>query len=537
MLTRGPLLRVIAFCITARPAIHSAVVHARTSVAPDLQTAEENAPHIFNAIHSAGRQWGSAIYHNGLSFIPAIMPEGTLLYHGAQTANRPAEPEWLAFGVEHAEAFAVSAKNGTRNFLGQDDSTSSAHDQAQKPMSGIKGELAENDARFPGYLHTYRANRDLNLLYVDGMSAAKTLMGTLDTQDLVLRENQTSESRPSFMGERGRVESICNLLAQWGYDGLMRMEIGFEVVYCDFEKGLDLVMQTRTSGSENPSVDVRDVSYRDLFQWTRAVSEQYDGIGGDRVRLDFSSMVSGYFFPVNISSTDPNRPDLHRLAAASLDELKDIKAYLRNVATKARRFTVHWQATVDMIVTRYARRLSLLAEAKQPLDLVKSELRVATQMYINAPARPEGISVQEESGHNQTAEALRLCRQHYLLPAYIHQNIWSLEDKLIHTAIQSVMSDICETLFSAYDIVHEDSANDTARLKQLNDSQNLVAALKKRLAWTMWRKPELCAVDEILLTVMWPLGSSEDYWHPGCHSYKEISFERRGYWEPDMFRI
>lgn len=516
----------------ARPAIHGAVVDARTSVAPDHQTAEKNAPHIFNAIHSAGRQWGSAIYHNGLSFIPAIMPEGNLLYHGTHTANRPAGPEWLAFEVEHAEAFAFSTKNGTRNSLRQDDSTSSANDQAQKPMSGIKGDLAENDAYFPGYLHTYRANRDLNLLYVDGMSAGKTSMGTLDTQDLVLRENQTSENRPSFMGELGRAESICNLLVQWGYDGLMRTEIGFEVIYCDFEKGLDLVMQTRTSGSGYPSVDVRDI-----FQWARAVSEEYDGIGGDRVRLDFSSMVSGYFFPVNISSTDPNRPDLQRLAAAGLDELKDIKAYLRNVATKARRFTVHWQAIVDMIATRYARRLSLIAEAKQPLDLVKSELRVATRMYVNAPARPGGISVQEKSGHNKTAEALRLCRQHHLLPAYIHQNLWSLEDQLIHTAIQSVMSDICETLFSAYGIVHEDSANDTARLKQLNDSQNLVAALKKRLGWTMWRKPELCAVDEVLLTVMWPLGSSEDYWHPDCRSYKEVSFERRGYWEPDMFRI
>lgn len=521
----------------ARPAIHSAVVDARTPVAPNYQTAEENAPHIFNAIHSAGRQWGSAIHHNGLSFIPAIIPEGTLLYHGAQTANRPAGPEWLAFEIEHAEAFAVSADNSTKKFLRQYGSTSSASNQAQKPMSGVKGELAENDALFPGYLHTYRANRDLNLLYVDGMSAAKTLMGTLDTQDLVLRENQTSETVPSFMGERGRAESICNLLAQWGYDGFIRMEIGFEVVYCDFEKGLDLVMHTRTSGSGNPSVDIRAVTDRDMFQWARAVSERYDGIGGDRLRLDLSSMVSGYFFPVNISSTDPNRPDLRRLAAAGLDELKDIKAYLRNVATKARRFTIHWQAIVDMIVTRYARRLALLADAKQPLDLVKSELRVATQMYVNAPARPAGISVQEESGHNQTAEAVRLCRQHYLLPAYIHQNSWSMEDKLIHTAIQSVMSDICETLFSAYNIVHEDSANDTARLKQLNDSQNLVAALKKRLAWTMWRKPELCAVDEILFTVMWPLGNSEDYWHPGCRSYKEISFERREYWYPDMFRI
>ncbi|KAH7355245.1 hypothetical protein BKA65DRAFT_475702 [Rhexocercosporidium sp. MPI-PUGE-AT-0058] len=45
----------------------------------------------------------------------------------------------------------------------------------------------ENEPASYGYLHIYRTSRPItNLLYVDGMSAGKTSMGTLDTQDYVI---------------------------------------------------------------------------------------------------------------------------------------------------------------------------------------------------------------------------------------------------------------------------------------------------------------------------------------------------------------
>src|SRR5699024_4722576 len=97
------------------------------------------------------------------------------------------------------------------------------------------------------------------------------------------------------------------------------------------------------------------------YQWARAVTERYDGIGGDRVRIDFSSMVSAFWFPVNISNTDPTRPDLPRLAAASPDEWTDIKAHVNKVFVEPRRYTVNWQAVVDMIVTRFSNRFALMA--------------------------------------------------------------------------------------------------------------------------------------------------------------------------------
>jgi hypothetical protein len=63
-----------------------------------------------------------------------------------------------------------------------------------------------------GYLHIYRTTRPLtNLLYIDGMSAGKTSMGTLDTQDLVLRNS--SDGNPTG-GDYVRGQELCTLGAE-----------------------------------------------------------------------------------------------------------------------------------------------------------------------------------------------------------------------------------------------------------------------------------------------------------------------------------
>jgi hypothetical protein len=464
---------------------------------------------------------------------------GTLLYHGAQSADSPPGPEWMAFEVEHAEAFAFSSKRERGKHGGQNDDDTRLSSSAQKIITHPTQQPKDNTSYIRGYLHTYRAHRDLNLLYVDGMSAGKSFMGTLDTQDLVLRENHTSEHWGSFMDEPVRAMSICNILTEWGYDGLMRMEMGFEVIYCDFTKGVDKVMMTRSAIHDDRLFETN----MNPFQWTRAAAERYEGIGGDRARLDFSSMVSAYFFPVNISNPDPARPDLHRLVSASHADLKDIKIYLGRILKAPRRYTVNWQAVVDMIVARYSHRLALLASRDQSFDLFSDELEIATQTYINAPPLPGDISLGTTPPVNRTADALQACGRHYLLSVYIGRDSWSLEDQLIHTAVHKVTSHICETLFAAraimteydedlnFQIVKKSNKDDKTPAK-VAAARKLFEELKDDLAWPSWRKPQLCAEDEVLLTVMWPIGNKDDYWNPACRKHHQVRFARQGYWVP-----
>ncbi|CAM1509419.1 Fc.00g031580.m01.CDS01 [Cosmosporella sp. VM-42] len=502
-------------------------------IAPSHDSAEENANPIFNAIHSAGRQWGSSFYHNGFSFFPAVMPKGTLMYHGAHQNQTPPGPEWLAFEIEHAEAFAGSRRGGYRGHpIGK-------RPGDNKPPEDGREELKrtdEEDTNYRGYLHVYQANRDLKLLLIDGMSAGKTTMGTLDSQDLLLRENSTKDG--SAFGEWSRAEDLCDLMTDWGYDGVVRMEVGFEVIYCNFSTGVDLVSMTRTLMWD----DRIGNQMMDIFDWTRAVAERYNGIGGDRLRIDYSSMVSGLFFPINISSIDTDRPDLVRLAAANLDDLKGIKSYLREVATKPRRFIVNWQALVDMIVARFSKRLATLGSTSVPWYYFVDEIDSITLTWFDAPPLPEDATMAEE---NRTAEAISRCRKHFLRPAVVFEDDWSDEDELIFTAVDIVIGKVCNDLFIVRNILLDaDSKTGGYRLRREEDDEELdkavsigrtlVQDLMTDLGWTTWRQPQQCPVDEVLFIAMWPFGDEDDHWHPGCKSIDRMKQREDSYWRMDF---
>lgn len=540
-----------------------------TSLEPSHDAAKANAKRIFNALHAAGRQWGSSIHHNGFGFIPAVMPKGTLTYHGAHAPEVPTGAEWLAFEIEHAEAFGKSCRDCRSRPMppASDAEEETLLDSAsQVPMSG--GTVRGGDMPPPrpreghrgknvqGYLHTYRANRDLNLLYLDGMSAGKTDMGTMDSQDLILR-NTTDDG--GVMDEWQRAIDICKDMTAWGYDGFVRAEVGFEVVYCDFSAGLDHLSSRATFAAEDKMVDGAEM---EKFQWSRAVAERYDGIGGDRLRLDFSSMVSGLFFPMNLSSTVPDRPDLARLGTASEDDRRALKKYVGETSLAARRFTVDWQAVVDMVVSRYTERFVLMASDTVSMSHFIQELETSILLYVDAPRLEEdlkdqdGPGQQHHKGENGTEVAISRCTEHFLLPTVSWRDEWSVEDELIHTALTSVMSNICVSLFTMRSVLLSASgaSDDTYRIRQTDNgdgdgdgdeamrtafalSKALLRSLMDSLRWTEWIKTPRCPVGEMLFVAMWPFGLEEDYWHPGCRSVEDMHKKGKSYWmDEDMRR-
>ncbi|PHH74265.1 hypothetical protein CDD82_5028 [Ophiocordyceps australis] len=506
-------------------ALSAFVATATGHIQPDHESSKANAHRIFNAVHSATRQWGSSLIHNGFSFFPATMPRGTLTYHGSLDSHSPTGPEWLAFEVEHAQIFAQAWLLNVVQSPVRD----------QKLLT--KSSSVQHDLQ--GYLHTYQANRDLNLLYVDGMSAGKSDLGTLDSQDLVLlaaHPHKTPNLSP--IDEMFRAKHICELITSWGYDGFMRMEMGFEIIYCDFNNGLNLVGITPTANRASSG----KAAYTTTPQWARAAAERYDGVGGDRIRLDFSSMVSGFFFPINVSSTDPHRPDLPRLGAAEASQLMDIKSHLHTVSLRDRAYNTNWQAIVDMIVSRFTARFNLMASPRTCLQDFVHEIFVSTGTYHGiTPTRRAGQE-DEEKG-NRTAEAVELCTKHYLLPTHLDRQAWTLEDSLIHTAVETVTSDICNTLFLIRalmldtDASLEDSVEHSHMIRSdvglqgaLQKGRQLLLDLRQRLSWPVFKKPPVCAVDEMILTPMWPIGDAEDFWHPDCQPLDKIVFNRGDYW-------
>ncbi len=220
--------------------------------------------------------------------------------------------------------------------------------------------IDEDESGFSkGYLHIYRTTRPLtNLVYIDGMSAGKTIMGTLDTQDFLLRNKTNGDDEPAFI-DCNRGTELCVIGAEWGIEGFLRMEMGFEIIFCEFSDGLIL-----GSARQRPSDDNRSFEVLDQFETLRGASMRYPGITGKRLKLDYSGMLSAIWHDLNMTNPDPKRQDLLRLPATDVEGLRSMKADFKAAFQESsRRKDVgnDWQGITDMIITRYSDRLQLMA--------------------------------------------------------------------------------------------------------------------------------------------------------------------------------
>ncbi len=180
-----------------------------------------SAPHLFASAYGLLQQWSNTVFPNGHALAAATIPAYTLAYHGLRAPEAsddkgkdhndddlaPASPEWLALDLEMAY--------------------------------GIMGSTRRS------WLLTYQTTRPVRVLYVDGESAALMGLGQLDSQMLLLYGNVSGPaSRPRFGGlgdEYARARGLCDWLQAeglrgcgWGYEGIVRMNAGFEVIWCDF---------------------------------------------------------------------------------------------------------------------------------------------------------------------------------------------------------------------------------------------------------------------------------------------------------------
>ncbi|KAI0180548.1 hypothetical protein GGR52DRAFT_249048 [Hypoxylon sp. FL1284] len=502
-----PSARSVALALMTSSTALSGVV-TPNDFGPTLERAREKGPQIFNAVHNAMRQFGSSLNHNGMSLFPAVIPEGVILYHGAATREVPDKPDWLAFEIEHAENFAHSWERGNGTADGE---------RCPRPReAAIHIQLEKGDGPprrppvkvLPGYLHLYRAERALNVLYLDGTSAGKTSMGTLDTQDVLL----TNSSQRIPWDDFGRADDLCSLAQKWNIDGFIRMEIGFEVIYCDFASGLTRLSATRRPDVEDPgNVNSSDIAF---FEWARAVAQRYQGIGSSRVLLDYSSMLSAFFYPINLTNPDAERPELPRLLGASDKELEVMKQYAaESVAQSIRlREPVDWQGVTDMITSRYALRLPFIAQADS-IGFLRDEVNHLLNTYIDYSEDDEGFSAAQQR-----------CTDFYLHTVRAR----TPQDHLLYAAIHTTSAAICAALFGARKLVVEDSKADESAT--LSAAKGIISNLTETLGWSEWKECGGCQLDEICYIAMWPFGNDEDHYNPSCLHYSVI-LDRMGYWD------
>ncbi|TID07669.1 Uncharacterized protein CH35J_001144 [Colletotrichum higginsianum] len=188
------------------------------------------APHLFASAYGLLQQWSNTMFPNGHTMAAVEVPPFTLLYHGrTDDAGGAPSPEWLAFDIEMAY--------------------------------GIMGSTRQS------FMLTYQTTRPVKALYFDGESAALMGLGQLDTQMLHLYGNVSGpdgggggSGRPwrGLEPEYDRAMGLCDWLLEmglrgdgWGIEGVVRMNTGFEMIWCDFGGGsLRLVSRTNVTAPQ-----------------------------------------------------------------------------------------------------------------------------------------------------------------------------------------------------------------------------------------------------------------------------------------------
>ncbi|KAH8783053.1 hypothetical protein F5883DRAFT_537777 [Diaporthe sp. PMI_573] len=531
--------RILAAALAASAFTHAAINNPPLAkgFGPSQDVAKSRGPQIFNAINNAMRQWGSSLHHNGMSFYLATVPEGVIFHHGNDNETSPEGPEWLAYEIEHAEGFARGRRGppgrgppgGGRPPPGPSADADKGQHAIVDETSSATPQAIEDTQGQGGWLHTYRTTRPLRYLYVDGMSGGKTSMGTLDTQDYLLRSDKTisyTMDKPPHMGkraggpmdERRRAFELCEMCYYWDLSGIVRMEAGFEIIHCDFKDGLEQIQALQRpdpkDGDRGRGGSVGN------FEFMRALSERYDGIGSSRTTVDFSSMVSAFFYPVNLSNPDSKRPDLPRLANATEAELAAIKADLNRVIVERHdgyNRTVDWQDVTDLVVARYADRLKYMTEKVSSASHLLEEINHLLMVYIDHSGKDA----------DPVPSAINRCTNFYL-----HQISPQTEaDSLIHTAIESVTSEICHKLFEAREVlINRSTTGHGMEQLALQDALRNISSLMDYLGWARFKRCSQCDVDEVCLIPMWPFGTKEDYESPRCANSSSIRGDGENYW-------
>ncbi|EJD40744.1 hypothetical protein AURDEDRAFT_146305 [Auricularia subglabra TFB-10046 SS5] len=444
---------------------------------------ERNANHIFNAIRASMRQWDSSVHHNGMSFFIASVPRDTQFYHGASRKEPVTGMQWLAFEPEHALSFALTV----------DDQTHVRAGEGQLPLGPAHPNA---DSGLGGYLHTYRTKHSLSLLYLDGMSAAKSAIGTLDSTNLVLLDRDANEVRAM---DAERAVALCNLTRdEWGgrIDGFLRMQMGFEIILCDFAPHLavDRIARAPARGSR----DTPDRFGTDL-PYYRAVASRFDGIGGSRVSVNYEEFVTAFAYDFDLFRGGA----LPRLTDVSNDVIslirRDVSQLVMSHPIPAHDTiltTTNWQAVADMVVNRYSARLGSLLAASG-IKRLQVDAAILLRPYIDYSAR------------NRSSETVHCAEQYLPVSASL---------PLAGRAIHSVTWTICNTLLN----VIEASDLDSARAS--------IADLMAYLQWPVWKGCRNCDVDEVCYIPIWPSGRKQDYENPQC----QRSIPRQGpgesYW-------
>jgi hypothetical protein len=198
-------------------------------------------------------------------------------------------------------------------------------------------------------------------------------------------------------GEYKRAEGLCNLtstLWEGKIDGILRMEGGFEIILCKFEKHLQRTDVIAISADEHHG---GPGGGPDDWYYLKAITSRYHGIGGDRVTLDLDDFVSVFAYPdieglfLNDVQSDYAMPRLQNVKEAHRLRVKDhVTAMILRKDWSEETESRNWQAVADMVVQRYSKPLHYLhtfMDSRNDKNTLAAYLMAYLRPFIDPTAR------------------------------------------------------------------------------------------------------------------------------------------------------
>ncbi|KAI0917529.1 hypothetical protein AcV7_004860 [Taiwanofungus camphoratus] len=321
------------------------------------------APFVFNSLSSLLVQWHNTYHPNGHTIISGVVEPFTLLYHARTDAQTPVpSPEWLAFDSEMS--YGIMAGHGGHT-----------------------------------YLHTYRTIRPAKIIYFDGMSAALDDSGWLDSQEVFITGRGRGDTQDyPIWNEFGRLLQLCKWGMPRGIEGIVRMNSGFELMWCDFNSpSIQLVSHLnitppgtppgntdqpfpsvptgplptgprRGSGPRRPWGTPSPLASVSFSEWTRAAAHR-GLVPQPHVILDYSTFVTFYHPRLHslVPAREGQRMRTHRIwpnisdadAQSVVAEMEEVVARL---PWRGAGSGMDWGALARGIVEGWADRIVQLRE-------------------------------------------------------------------------------------------------------------------------------------------------------------------------------
>ncbi|KAF7972389.1 hypothetical protein HWV62_18028 [Athelia sp. TMB] len=490
----------------------------------------DNSNFILAALHSNLKAWPQAYAPNGRAIVPATIRAGTLLYHAGLD---PIGMGWLAIDAEHSYGYG-----------------------------GGGGQAVAQGAPY-SMLYTYAAARSLRTVYFDGFSAAKQFGGAQDLQDMVVGLDSKAQEkiRGNLDYERGRL--LCEWGKQYGIQGFVREEATFELLWCDFEDGIELLSATnitipadlkseyklgeeppRGPGFGPPGRGGMSTPYRAAWYWWWYKATAWHHTAPDtRVVLHPAYTVTLYdpkYKSLAENSKLPRRQ--HRLVDLSADDKTVFRTELdtamkawTNNDPRGEGSGVDWSSIAHGIVERNGDRiaelhilLSKVNATSNITELVSTARLIAFGLilpyvdhatifapYISAPKRRAVLS--EASTQCSLAFTGHIDAPRYHLTP---------QEQRLKQAAEGVLGRICgfaTQIFNESLTLLDMLANEAdLDLSQAQTSQALaswrggVERLMDWLGWAMWQRcPDICAWDEVCYLPMWPINIHQRNRIPG----------------------